>query len=153
MNAHTDNTLPGLRASTALAQHNNYWLAIRQAGKEARLSLTDAIAAFVKYEDAEGGSTAPERAFSNFTRTIKAQLGLSNKQADDMESSRDRLDVIVLDALRLIEGSCAEIIWEGMEKQRSRREIKDAVKAFAKDVAGSISGVRKRSYFEGKKVQ
>lgn len=123
------------RGKNAIARRNNYWIAIREAGKEARLSLTDAIAEFNLYEDAEGGSTAPERSFSNFTRSIYAPFGLNKKQVEDAKESRDDLDVVILDALRLIEGKAAQIIRKGIAAKAARQEIKQAVKDFANRIA------------------
>ncbi|MBN8292813.1 hypothetical protein JI664_12635 [Rhodobacter sp. NTK016B] len=142
-----DMTAPGA-AGKGLVVRNKYWLAIRDAGKEARVSFTDAIADFNVYEDGEGNaSTAPERSFSNFTRSIYAPFGLNRKQVEDKRESRDDLDVIVLDALRLIEGSAASIIHEGMAKGRSRREIKDAVKGYAAQIAATVTVFSKGGYF------
>lgn len=136
--------------SNPLAQRNNYWIATREAGKGARVNFTDAISAFNEYEDDEGGSQRPDLAYSNFTRSIYAPFGLNKKQVEDKQDSRDALDVILLDALRLIEGTCAEIIWEGMEKKRSRKEIKLAVKAFAAEVAQSVGRATSGGFFGGR---
>ncbi|MBF9050626.1 hypothetical protein GTA62_14770 [Roseobacter sp. HKCCD9010] len=147
------NTLVEQEKKSPLERRNNYWIAVREAGKEARLSLTDAISLFNQYEDETGGSTAPERAFSNFTRSIYAPFGLNKREVEDKHNSRDALDVIVLDALRLIEGSAAELIMRGMEQERPRKEIKLAVKQLAKEIAGTISRVEQDFFIGGGAVQ
>lgn len=153
MTSETDNTSLTTQTSRVIDRQHNYRIAVREAGKEARLSFTDAIAEFNLYEDKEGGSTAPERAFSNFTRSVYAPFGLNKKQVEDKLDSRDNLDVIILNALRLVEGSAASIIHEGMVKRRSRREIKDAVKEYAAQIAASVVQVGKGAYFNDQVIQ
>lgn len=153
MNIETDNTSLTIQASRAVDRRNNYWAAVRQAGKEARLSFTEAIADFTAYEDDSGGSTAPERAFSNFTRSIYAPFGLNKKAIEDRQNSRDTLDIILLDALRLVEGTAAAIMREGMAKRRSRAEIKAAVKALAQEVAATVQRMGGGNYFGDEVIQ
>lgn len=150
MNAPTDNTSLTVQASRAIDRRNNYWVSVREAGKEARLCFTDAIADFNNYK---GGSQSPAHAYSRFTRSIYAPFGLNKQQVEDKRESRDALDVIILDALRLIEGSAASILREGMAKGRSRAEIKDAVREMAKAVAATIQRVGRGDFFDGEVIQ
>lgn len=150
MNAHTDNTSLTARASHAVALSNQNQIALREAGKIDRRSFTDAIKAFTEYVDDDGSrSTAPERAYSNFTRTVYAAFGLNKKQRDAVmngeSKSRDIFSLRDLRFLQMAESTAAVIIFEGIGVRATRAEIKKTVKleceAIGKSHARLAAGV------------
>lgn len=134
MNAHTDNISLTSQASHVLALSNQSQVALREAGKIDRRSFTDAIKAFNDYEDEEGHrATAPDRAYSNFTRTVYAAFGLNAKQREAVMNgeakSRDIFSLRDLRFLQMAESTAAVIIYEGMAARASRKLIKQTVKS------------------------
>lgn len=125
---------PVARAAPPIVLSNQSRIALREASKIDRRTFTDAIQAFTGYVDSEGNvSTAPERAYSNFTRTVYAAFGLNKKQREALMNgepkSRDIFSLRDLRFLQMAESTAASIIFEGIEAAVSRKAIKEAVKA------------------------
>lgn len=124
---------------------NQHWPALREAGKIDRLNFTDAIQAFVDYVDGEGeGSTRPDLAYSNFTRSVYAAFGLNAKQRESLmngeKKSRDLFDLMELRYLQMAESTAAAIIFQGIAAKATRKSIKATVK----NECGQIAAAHRR---------
>lgn len=141
-----DSHTPDIRA-------NQHWPAVRDGGKIDRRNLTDAIKAFIDYVDHEGeGSSRPDLAYSNFTRTIYAGFGLNKQQREAIEAGdtrgRDLFDLTELRYLQMAESIAAAIIWEGMDARATRKSIKAKVKEECGRIASSFKR-HSKGYFGG----
>lgn len=110
------------------------------------MNFTDAIKRFTEYKDSEGNkSTLPERAYSNFTRTVYAPFGLNKLQRESLiegvVSNRDLFDLTQLRYIQLAEDTAASILNEGMEAERLRTEIKSTVKDECKILAAQLQRI------------
>ena len=124
---------------------NQHWPALREAGKIDRENFTDAIKLFIEYVDGEGeGSTRPDLAYANFTRSVYAAFGLNSKQRDALmngeKKSRDLFDLADLRYLQMAESTATAILHQGMDAGATRK----AIKAMVKNECGQIAAAHRR---------
>ncbi|KNY36102.1 hypothetical protein [Agrobacterium sp. SUL3] len=116
-------------------------VAIREAGKADRLNFTDAIKRFIEYVDREGeGSSLPNLAYVNMTKTVYAAFGLNKKQREALEigeKPRDTFDLLELRFLQMAESAAAVIINAGIEENATRKQIKSMIRTECAQIASS----------------
>lgn len=96
----------------------------RLSGKDSRGILTDAIQSFVAYAKGLGSQNA-DRYFANVTTAVYKSLLVIEPQATEV---RELLTAIQLSTLSTFELIAAQVLTEGMEKQKPYKSIFQSLK-------------------------
>jgi Rha family phage regulatory protein len=112
-----------------------------QALREGRKDVTQVIAEFVKYAQAQGSESA-ERYYANITKMEYKALGMLEQQQTALGNFRDTLDIIDVGYLRVAEYTAKAAIEQGMEKTMHYKEIYQFAKQKVNDYAQAVSFAR-----------
>lgn len=101
-------------------ENSKPWLQARNEGKYARRSLTDVIARFVAYAEAQG-SSSPKFYFMNYTKLVnKALFILDTKKPKNF---RDNLSIAQIHQVAVAENRLIEVLESGMAAGRFYKSI------------------------------